>query len=144
MSETTSLELSKALKEAGAKQESEHSWRVYITETMHCETLHYSEHVKGLTGDKYSAFDCHELLERLPDGAWVRKFGGPEHLSFRYDVAINGVIGGCSFMQGNTPAEALGKLYLWCLQNGRCPRSKEWAERKGAKLDPMGLEACGG
>ena len=113
---TTSKELSMALKEAGAKQESELVWRVCIDETTHLEQVMFSSNAEGMTGKKYSTFDCHELLERLPNHThiWVSSTNN------RTYTARCVYIDDSETEQCDTPAEALGKLYLWCLREGHC------------------------
>lgn len=87
----TTRELGMKLKEAGAEQQGRPS-----DEKRGC-----------------SVFDCHELLEMLPllshvwqveRGEYMSLLKTPEKIKFIAD----------------TPAEALGKLYLWCLENGHC------------------------
>lgn len=95
----TSLELSKQLKEAGAKQESE---------ACAC--------VSGFdSGAKYvSRFDSDELLERLPGDVRLWKGYGGEYLAYIVHVSED------TKTESYTAAEALGKLYLWCLKEGYC------------------------
>ena len=64
-----------------------------------------------------SAFDCTELLKRLP--VWSIVELTPEHYAARNEFVDQP----WSFF-ANTPAEALGKLYLWCLENGHIKEVK--------------------
>jgi len=95
MSKTTSKELSIALKEAGAKQESEYAYDEdgELRGQPHCF-------------EWPASFDCPELLKGLP-----------ERLKY-WDVDFRADILSAILMPA--PAEALGKLKLWCLQNGHC------------------------
>lgn len=93
----TSVELSLKLREAGASQ-------------------------KNIKGPFPSRFCCAELLERLPDTLPVEIETGHPYFSLgciagRYQAGyfIDGVY---RAEYANTPAEALGELYLWCLENG--------------------------
>lgn len=101
----TSLELSKALKEAGAKQESEWSY----DKDRHLWNVRDQRTKASLVA---SAFDCAELLERLPECSRLEK---RQSLSF---LASNWWLDHTA--GSRTPAEALGKLYLWCLKEGHC------------------------
>ena len=83
--------------------------------------------------DCIAAFDCAELLERLPirvkKGRDVYKFGLYKtedgyraQFSFQdedcYTWSLTDDERGYELCVADTPAEALGKLYLWCLENG--------------------------
>lgn len=115
---TTSLELSKQLKEAGAKQESEYCW-------TRGNTDHPKEYLIPVNGavdsEKHcwfmaSAFDCHELLESLPTHTPIEK----QKKGYRAEITKDNGYQRVWTEIGDTPAEALGKLKLWCLQNGHC------------------------
>jgi len=97
----TSRELGLKLKKAGAKQQGRPS-----DEKRGC-----------------SVFDCHELLEGLPKSINEADL----QLSWYFDHWCAGyhvfkLKGGkkSELFLDYIPAEALGKLYLWCLQNGHC------------------------
>lgn len=106
----TSIELSKQLKEAGAKQKSEHA---------------YNESGTALVDPVFEggvcAFDCAELFLRLPlfDDFPVRlqSYAGTEDIKEKYRAGSHGLR---RSHHATTPAEALGKLYLWCLKEGHC------------------------
>ena len=119
---TTSFELSKALKEAGANQDnSEWMWREWINEwddkglkSSLWERKRFTLPVKDQEWI-YDSFDCHELLERLRfdiGGHYLHCQFCPNHfiVGFRDIQEFS-----CS---PDTPTKALSKLYLWCLQNG--------------------------
>jgi len=111
----TSLELSKKLKEAGARQESHFWWVITFTTNYH---LSYTGGDKNLLplerNDFCSGFDCTELLERLPVDTKVQK-----DIGFYTAYSTYRAEDGCKAMfEANTSAEALGKLYLWFLQEG--------------------------
>lgn len=101
---TTSLELSKQLKEAGAKQESEWSYDK--------DGMLWNMRDKRNRRTHVASFDCHELLEGLPILSEVHKL---QSGSFN---AINWWLDHVEYSKH--PAEALGKLKLWCLENGHC------------------------
>ncbi len=113
---TTSLELSKALEEAGVKQESEKWWY------RHDKTGEYEvdPFCDGHQERMYSSFDCHELLEGLPLGEKVLVSSTHD----RTYTARCGCIDDSETEQCGTPAEALGELKLWYLENGHCEKSK--------------------
>lgn len=110
MYKTTSLELSKQLKEAGAKQESEQWWFDHVDsdnkpKVRRCDQAPY------LSNPIASAYDCAELLKRLPNGSSVKR-------------TQSGFVAGkgkhsVEWLEA-TPAEALGKLYLCRLKEGHC------------------------
>lgn len=123
MSKTTSPELSKQLKEAGAKQESE---KYRVGDLL----LNKLELCRGM--DFVSSFDCYELLDGLPmhinvsqnlddTEVWGYSFSLVQ-ISGGYLAQYLGIDGPEGDYVGDfsahTPAEALGKLYLWCLENG--------------------------
>jgi len=124
----TSLELSKQLKEAGAKQESEYRWE---TESKWTDTgvalIRKPMGWNYVRRSQYAAFDCAELLERLPreleheDALYhlaVHVWGSTdEPYTAEYENSTGGTL---KYTIANTPAEALGKLYLWCLKEGHC------------------------
>lgn len=116
----TSLELSRAIKGAGAKQESEDfyarrgsKWRRYSNTTGPARIVGYD----GIE-EIVAAFDCVELLDELPghisDGAkeyWLTL----EKLSDEYHAMY------CDYHHGpcgSAAVEVLGKLLLWGLENG--------------------------
>lgn len=112
---TTRRELSKQLKEAGAKQESES----YCMPGFDCSFRSDNRPMKLRPNGWIASFDCHELLERLPnDGSKFVTLNseGPDGFSVRYQDCAGGK-GDQHSEYANTPAEALGKLYLWCLEN---------------------------
>jgi len=115
----TSKGLSEALRDAGAVQESQWWWCV----TEDGVLVELEEKGSGLyittplnDGSVYAAFDCAELLERLKcdiDGHRLRIHFGEGEM---YKVGFREIIG--AFACDPSPAEALGKLYLFCLENG--------------------------
>ena len=111
---TTNLELSEQLKEAGAKQESKEAICLLSGKVI---TPDYCISACGYKAidciGQVSSFDCHELLERLPYLCHVWKVEN-EFIARALGIGVN-----ISF-RADTPAEALGKLKLWCLQNGYC------------------------
>ena len=113
---TTSLELSKKLKEAGAKQDSELVFHKGEEESDHAFWVSDRVTYGNRPGEIcYGTFDCHELLEGLPDTTHVAKCGD------RYEAdAMDVFVPLKMSTDATTPAEALGKLKLWCLQNGHC------------------------
>ena len=122
----TSLDLSKKLKDAGAKQESEWVW---------CYGLLFPMGEEDIPGvETYSAPDSDEMLEMLPkkldkyvvlqlcwdrvdDPSCVERDWCAEY----YDIPNSQYL---HAVWGITPAEALGKLYLWLLKNGHCEKEK--------------------
>ena len=134
MNKTTSLALSKALKKAGAKQESERSWEPikypYLSEP---EKIHWEDR-SFHTEEGYSNFDCHELLERLPGEAYVCKL-----------IENGGYVAGDghgTLFTADTPAEALGKLYHWGLQEGHCEGGCKHKWVDGSNKHASGVEVC--
>ena len=127
---TTSRGLSKQLKEAGAKQESQWIWREF-TGNMKGLEPEYRQNPSA-TSDVYvhtASFDCHELLEGLPQVIMTLVHG----LSETWGLTLKKTSCGyeAKYMHGNgqmalgvslgkTPAEALGRLKLWCLKEGHC------------------------
>ncbi len=125
---TTSKELSIALKEAGAKQESEYRWMKGANGEWYLTRMH-----KDANFSKCSSFDCHELLEGLPavlsnNGyrlsvvKWPGDFMPLIRFTAGYVSNEGRLVIGDPSPSGPTPAEALGKLYLWCLENGHCEK----------------------
>ena len=131
----TSRKLSEALRDAGAKQESEYCWRQGATTWILWPRD--SDGFLGICESDAAAFDCAELLERLPTRIEGR--GHQQHWWFhmikamvpKYGVGyarwiINELPGVEVIYLDNfnasadTPAEALGKLKLWCLEEGHC------------------------
>ena len=119
----TSQELSKKLKAAGAVQESEHWWLKHTMEPGYW--LAHKPAKPNSWPDCVAAFDCAELLERLPediraaDGkvySWqfTRVYGDYDAYYARWEDGEERL----KTCGADTPAEALGKLYLWCLENG--------------------------
>lgn len=124
MSETTSLELSKQLKEAGAKQESERFYSLSSDSAFRLEGWPPGFRPEGWI----AAFDCAELLKGLPstieiDGwdciliIWVCE---DCYQVGYYEQDYEG-----PYIRSEEPIEkelheALGKLKLWCLQEGHC------------------------
>lgn len=102
----TSLELSIALRDEGAKQESQLWW---LGNNGPFE-LHEYPDLYIVQKKRYAAFDCAELLEGLPDCAFVQK------AKKRYFSECG--LGGGEWAK--EAAEALGKLKLWCLREGHC------------------------
>lgn len=130
----TSRELSKQLKEAGAKQESEKCY-IMVGDTPAALEWEIAEAHKSCRGGKeelIATFDCFELLERMPSWADVDTAKGRFECrlymtkddkidpSYSFFYWHEGTQGAFSFGRDNTPAEALGKLYLWCLKEGHC------------------------
>lgn len=121
MDNTTSLELSNQLKDAGAKQESERAWlRDYDPKTDkptdRCSLIH---NPIAWIHDDYdqdwcAAFGCDELMKRLPPWTSVTKMFGSAMCYRAYTEAHNWD------EVDDTPAEALGLLYKWCLKEGHC------------------------
>ncbi len=149
MSKTTSLELSKALKEAGAKQASERHWYEiehvgYTDKEIACTTktayrvctLKEAREQPRLNigfNRLASSFDCHELFERLPDviehgdriyDVAVSKIADEEEGQYYYTANFWNEVSGTRYLAPmpycDTPAEALGRLYRWLLENGHC------------------------
>ena len=116
---TTILELSEQLKEAGAKQ-GVSDYKHAKFPSWEPEYMLQNDMRPGKAEYSYDSFDCHELLERLPRGAFVEKEVEEAIIDdLLYEADLNG--DDClQVYGGNTPAEALGKLYLWCLENGHC------------------------
>ena len=134
MSKTISCELSTELKEAGAKQgDSEWVWIIPEAEENPALALRCCVMDEAIICD---SFDCYELLMSLPRVIWVDEIKGfyfymtlfGSVISVRYDMIKP--IGTtqerrfnswrlCEF-EDESPAEALGKLKLWCLQEGHC------------------------
>ena len=112
----TSLELSKKLRSAGCKQESEKVWNLLSGKpnllATNCVPVTH----------RVSAFCCAELLEGMP---YRIKDKETLNIAKIYDDEY---VGGYMVYDGtyrvnrvaDTPAEALGKLYLWCLESGHC------------------------
>ena len=139
----TSLELSKQLKEAGAKQESQWWWIEYDDVSGSSPPFCLLVPCEGISGKwnapprkesaelrRWSTFDCAELLERLPKAVTVEVLptktmyyhlnlapGGDDWSAWYDHDSKSDTLWGT---HGNTPAEALGKLYLWCLKEGHC------------------------
>ena len=84
-SKTTSKELSIALKNAGAKQESDYKYARFPGWDMEFMPTHQMRPGKCLEG--YASFDCHELLERLPMYIDVSQVGDPTEL-FSYHLSF--------------------------------------------------------
>ena len=103
----TSLELSEKLKAAGAVQESESFWCV--------GGMSFKPFIAGRAGgpfdDRYSAYDCPELLEMLSKIRLVAL-----HTSEAGSTAR--LVNFSPSFEEDTAAEALGKLLLWCIENG--------------------------
>ena len=124
----TSLELSKQLKEAGVKQESERVWAKTNIGTV--VLVPRNRVAKKLVC--CSAFDCHELLERLPDFILIEeirynltqlKLGGCYYALYRsIDELRTKVVLTLKEETGLACAEALGKLLKWCLEDGHCKK----------------------
>ena len=146
---TTSLKLSQALKEAGAKQESE---KIHmLTDKAFgryelCNNMGLASYYEGA----FASFDCHELLERLLfrivvkhdeliedtsfDLAMLKYGDGEVSFAYRDPFTTGGLTGGYLLKRGTispkayfrdkVPAEALGKLYLWCLENGHVEKAE--------------------
>lgn len=118
----TSLKLSKELKKAGAKQESEWSWRQDMR-TGDISLINYED-----DGPPYrqiaSAFDCAELLEMLPCTAeqpvCLTKLPGGFIAALGHENLGSEPTN--KMFLANAPAEALGKLELWRLENGHCEK----------------------
>ena len=125
----TSRELSEKLRDAGAKQESENfwayrpscGWQLYNHRTGPAPIIGYDSITEII-----ATFDCAELLEKLPitieSGAaqksWLRI--NRDELGYEvyyYDPAFGNVLG-APMIGSDSLAEALGKLYLWLLENG--------------------------
>jgi len=137
MVKVTSAELSKNLSDAGADQSAEFYWSNLkkapdakpVLERLDRITLGLPE------WDDYAAFDCAELLERI---TWKIEIGEAfysfglhkigdrfwanyDHADrYREDQSELAPTGG-----KNTPSEALGLLYLWCLENGHIEEEHE-------------------
>ncbi len=122
----TSLELSKALKAAGTRQESERfyarrgsEWKPYSNATGPARQVGYD----GIE-EIVASLDCAEILEELPsyvsDGAkerWLTL----EKLSDEYHAMY------CDYHHGTcgtAVVEILGKLLLWGLENGHVEKSE--------------------
>ena len=120
MSKNTSLKLSKQLKEAGAKQESEKAYSPHGT-LMRCTPV---------PSNYTASFNTDELLEGLPETLElpIRE----DDFGF-YTLNLSPISGGwiVQYIEATrsdyagdfsdaSPAEALGKLYLWCLESGHC------------------------
>ena len=121
-------ELAEKLKAAGVVQESEYCWYTLL-QVAESNPRRTRIDVNFGTPDsewaEYSAaFDCAELLEMLPKDSFVRKICGVSGDEFMADIT------GFRNITANTPAEALGKLYLWCLENGHVERKNNDKERK--------------
>lgn len=124
---TTSRELSTQLKKAGAKQESAIRWcKSWNASEGEYEWILTEPLPPGVeeSVDEAASFDCDELLEGLSPNdnqeadlatndmgytASVRQLPSNDKICERY---------------ADTPSEALGKLKLWCLENGHCEREK--------------------
>jgi hypothetical protein len=125
----TSLELSKALKEAGARRESEWCWELDCLaegEVHHLEFLDIAMSGQNTSAGIYAAFDTAELLELLQP-KWVT-LDISTNRSGSMEVKAS-TPHPCSCRIADTPAEALGKLYLWCLKEGHCEAGREEARR---------------
>jgi len=115
MIKVTSLELSKKLKEAGVEEGSERFWARQRNRWELYDHPYFKELEK-----QYSAFDCTELLEMLPSTInlymlTMVKDDAQAYCAF-YQLDEDELDGeGHDF---DSPAEALGLLYLWCLENG--------------------------
>lgn len=107
----TSLELSRKLSKSGAKQESYYFWAEYVDGAKH---LYRTDGNAPSHSHQCSAFDCEELLERVPKGSDVG--------SRNYGFAA--ILGSEAFEDLHSPSEALGKLYLWGLENGEIKEEK--------------------
>ena len=114
----TSLELSKQLKEAGARQESERFW--FVSSKM------LGVGKSPVNAPQVAAFDCAELLEGLPvmivtdKGNRFLVMGRyPNHdywIGYKY-VDGDGSLPGPVFHNRDF-VESLGKTKLWCLKEG--------------------------
>ena len=109
----TSRELSEKLRDAGAKQESEWCHEVWLFPVgVNVPTAYlYRGRPKDVHNrDYFSAFDCSELLERLPHPVKIETLesGGFKVENWWLDEVI----------VGRPLAEVLGKLELWRLENG--------------------------
>ena len=105
----TSLELSKKLKATGAVEGSALVWERTGPTWQHYQL---AENIGMSPLDRAAAFNCYELFERLPPYCAVEKcvriYQATQDFNTRRRSPFN----------GNTPAEALGKLLLWCYENG--------------------------
>ena len=118
----TSLELSEKLKAAGAVQES-HAWWIEYDDVSGSSPpfclLKFSCHIiggglkhpskKSYELNRWSAFDCAELLEMLPLGCGITKTRNG-YLAHSEITSVMWVT--------DAPAEAFGKLWLWLLKEG--------------------------
>ncbi len=117
----TSRELSEELKAAGADQNGTLDSCVWIDDEERGVVV-LPTHIglvcknSGTGRILCKAFLSDELWEILPDNVELHKFTS-DWYQFEYE--------GFDGEMYKTPAEALGKLYLWCLENGHCPVTKE-------------------
>lgn len=123
-----SLQLAKALKEAGVKQESEWYWMEY--EDKEDDTtfwnLKYAPNYKGNDPKDYvSAFSVGELGEMLPARIQM-KDGTPMFLNISKSVVENiyfvryttlGITNDKLEQYDNSMSESMGKMLLYLLQN---------------------------
>lgn len=115
MKKVTSLELSKKLKEAGAKRDSEY---VYVKDNQDGYLISRRWLVQSFPQTHPSAFDCTELLYSLPRNTVLERYG---------DEFIAHCVYGVNHTEKSTvsPAEVLGQLKLWCLEEGHEIQYKE-------------------
>ena len=120
----TSQELSIALREAGAPQDSKLVHCMTETGTL-CE-VHESDskvpHVYELNGGSTaSAFDCHELMEWFRcEGLFPRVFLGQNAIRVKLNRSEARCDAHCEDGPVDNLADALGKMKLWYLQTEHC------------------------
>lgn len=118
----TSLELSKRIGAVdGPSEGMEYAWYPMMNPSLR-------KHQHGFLGadPHYHAFDCAELLDVLPvvidTGQCQRSWMHLVHeakdrfCTYYHDPGFDVVV--YNEAQADTPAEALGKLLLWCLKEG--------------------------
>ena len=108
-SQTTSLELSKRMKELGAEQKSIYWWYHSIQKNTPYIILNTKRKMLGYI----SAFTTNELLEML--GKKFRSLNYYEHTTYGYIYEASGIRH--SFTYASTPQESLGLLWCYLKEN---------------------------
>ena len=116
-----SLELAQRLKDVGMPQGvSELVWDRHTA----IQEAHLEKRTEARGNDKFAAPDCAELLEMLPLA--IRSDTTPCQLFLHRPPSKEWIarygLGQLPYQKADTPAEALGRLLLWCLENDHVKR----------------------
>lgn len=132
MSKTTSRELSKQLEEAGADFTGHYFyWALDDGKWKLWDQTQRSDYETPKTKELIPTLDATELLERIPSqigGQVSTEFDGNYYQltivaisDGRYEVGYKPYLGGAWWTcRCGQITETLGRLKLWCLQNGHC------------------------